>query len=270
LIIYQFHKSTVEMEKWEGKVAVVTGASSGIGEAITKDFARNGINVVGLARRSEKIEEYASKSGELKGKIYAYKCDVSDLESVKSAFKWIEEKFGLISILVNNAGFGYNKGILNFDTENQDEQLAAVINTNVNGVIYCSRQGYQLIKKSNDFGIIINISSIVGNKIPFAPGLSSYAPSKFAVTTISEVLRQELIFEDNNKIRVSNISPGHIKTDFFQAAGFVDDKTGKYEFLKGIPYLKSEDVANAVRYILETPTNVNIFELTIKPVGEKM
>jgi NADP+-dependent farnesol dehydrogenase len=91
------------MEKWEGKVAVVTGASAGIGEAIVKDFARNGINVVGLARRSEKIEEYASKLSNLKGKIYAKKCDISDLDSVKSTFKWIEEKFGVINILVNNA-----------------------------------------------------------------------------------------------------------------------------------------------------------------------
>jgi NADP+-dependent farnesol dehydrogenase len=258
------------MEKWEGKVAVVTGASVGIGEAIVKELARNGINVVGLARRSEKIEEYASKLDNLKGKIYAYKCDVSDLESVKSSFKWIEEKFGSISILVNNAGFGLNRGILNFDVEEQDQQLAAVINTNVNGVIYCSRQGYRLIKKSDDYGIIINISSIVGSKIPFAPDLSSYVPSKFAVTTISEVLRQELIFEENKKIRVSNVSPGVIKTDFLIAAGFANDISARDEILKQEPSLDSEDVANAVHYILETPTNVNIFELTIKPVGEKM
>ena len=92
------------MDKWKGKIAVVTGASVGIGEAIVKDLSRQGITVIGLARRPEKIEEYASKLSE--GQIFARKCDVSDLESIKTAFQWIEEKFGVINILVNNAGIG--------------------------------------------------------------------------------------------------------------------------------------------------------------------
>lgn len=100
------------MDKWIGKVAVVTGASSGIGEAIVKDFAKAGIHVVGLARRNEKIEEFAKKLGDTPGKIYAQKCDVSDMESVKAAFKWIEQQFGSINILINNAAILYNGTIL--------------------------------------------------------------------------------------------------------------------------------------------------------------
>ena len=92
------------MEKWEGKLAVVTGASSGIGAAILKDLAIAGINVVGLARRVEKVQEIINELGKVPGKVYAHKCDVSDEESVKSAFKWIEDKFGCFQILVNNAG----------------------------------------------------------------------------------------------------------------------------------------------------------------------
>ena len=92
------------MEKWEGKLAVVTGASSGIGAAIVKDLAIAGINVVGLARRVEKIEKIITELKEVTGKVYSHKCDVSDEVSVKSAFKWIEDTFGSIHILVNNAG----------------------------------------------------------------------------------------------------------------------------------------------------------------------
>lgn len=92
------------MEKWEGKLAVVTGASSGIGAAILKDLVKAGVNVVGLARRVEKVQEIINEVEGVTGKVYAYKCDVSDLSSVKTAFKWIEDNFGSFQILVNNAG----------------------------------------------------------------------------------------------------------------------------------------------------------------------
>ena len=84
------------MEKWRGKVAVVVGASTGIGRAVLKDLANKGIIVVGLARQSEKIEEFAK---EIEGEIYARKCDISKLESIKETFAWIEEKFSAIHIL---------------------------------------------------------------------------------------------------------------------------------------------------------------------------
>lgn len=91
---------------WTGKVAVVTGASAGIGAAIVEDLAKAGINVVGLARRVEKIDEVIKNIGTTLGKVHAYQCDVTDVQSVKAAFEWIEKKFGNISILVNNAGCG--------------------------------------------------------------------------------------------------------------------------------------------------------------------
>jgi NADP+-dependent farnesol dehydrogenase len=94
------------MEKWRGKVAVVTGASAGIGAAIVRDLSKNGITVIGLARRAEKIEEFASELPSDYGKVHGYCCDVSSLQSIKDAFKWIEEKFGFVNILVNNAGIG--------------------------------------------------------------------------------------------------------------------------------------------------------------------
>lgn len=183
-----------KMEKWYGKVAVVTGASAGIGEAIIKDLARNGLKVIGLARRDERVEEIARNIGDVSGIIYARKCDVSDLHSVEEAFKWIEEEFGVINILVNNAAILYKGKILDEGSE-ATRKLESVIDTNLTGLIHCTRAAHRLIKKSDDYGMIVNINSVLGHVVPFSnePRLNIYAPTKFALTAVSEVLRQELI-----------------------------------------------------------------------------
>lgn len=165
------------MEKWIGKVAVVTGASAGIGEAIVVDLAKAGIHVIGLARRSEKVEAIANKVGSTTGRIHARQCDVSDLESVKEAFKWIEEMFGSIHILVNNAGTAFKMQIL--DESDVTDKLNTVINTNFTGLVHCTREAVRLIKKSDDFGMVVNIGSVVGHSIPFRPNsFNIYAPTK--------------------------------------------------------------------------------------------
>ena len=252
------------MEKWSGKVAAVTGASSGIGEAIIQDFAKAGIHVVGLARRSEKIEEIAKKLGDTHGKIYAHKCDVSDLESIKEAFKWIEQKFGSISILINNAGTAYRMQILD-ENEDNTEKINSVINTNFTGLVHCTREAVRLIKKSDDYGLIINVGSIVGHIVPFRPNsFNVYAPSKFAVTAVSEVLRQELIIQDNKKIRVSNVSPGLVVTEMTTPSGSNAD-----EHFANISVLEPKNVSQAIMFLLQTPYSVNITQMTVKPVGEK-
>ena len=255
------------MEKWQGKVAVVTGASAGVGEAIVKDFAKNGVHVVGLARRSEKIEEYAKILGDTTGKIYAYKCDVSDHESIKEAFKWIEQKFGSINILVNNAAILFNGSITNEGEGDITEQLNSVINTNFTGAVHCTRAAIRLIKKSDDYGLVVNINSVAGNYVPFMCGVNLYAPTKHALRAFTEVVRQELVAAQNEKIRVTNLSPGSVKTDMAIAAGMASDKEALYKHLK---HLQSEDVSQSVMFLLQIPYNVNITQLTIQPVGEKV
>lgn len=193
------------MEKWNGKVAVVTGASAGIGAHILRSLARNGITVVGLARRAELIEEIIRDLGETSEKVFAFKCDVSNLQSIKEAFKWIEEKFGVIHILVNNAGVVRNIKILT--DEEVSDKISEVINTNFAGLVHVTREAFRLLKKSQDYGMIININSNAGHKVPFPTNKdvshNVYHGSKFAVTATSEVLRQELINMENDKIRVT-------------------------------------------------------------------
>lgn len=197
------------MEQWRGKTAVVTGASSGIGASIVEAFANAGINVIGLARRVEKVEEIADKiQGTTPGKVYAVKCDVSSYESVKNAFKIIEEKFGTINILVNNAGV-YHPTMILSDDDNV-EKLIATIDTNVTGLVLCTKEAYKLMKSPGNPGYIININSISGHSTAFPAeyAINVYPGAKHAVTAITDVVRRELTFLKNKdiKITVSKIS----------------------------------------------------------------
>lgn len=241
----------------------VTG--TGIGKAIVKDLATAGIHVVGLARRNEKIEAYVKELGETPGKVYARKCDVSDPESVNGTFQWIEQQFGSISILVNNAAILYNGNILD-PGHDAMEQLTSVINTNFTGAVQCSREAIRLIEKSCDYGLVVNINSIAGNYVPFQMGSNVYAASKHALRAFTEVLRHELVAKKNSKIRVSNVSPGVVETEMAVAAGLVSDASQIY---KHLPHLSSENVSETVMFLLQVPHNVNITQLTVQPVGEK-
>lgn len=189
------------MDRWKGKIAVVTGASVGIGKAIVEDLVKHGLIVIGLARRVEKIEEYSKA---LSGKVHAYKCDVSNSESVKAAFTWIEENFGSIHILVNNAGILRNIKI--FGESSISKEVDEVVSTNFTGLVICANEAFRLIKKSNDYGMIININSNAGHRVFFPSGgitHNVYPGTKFAVTATSEVMRQELILQKNDKVRVT-------------------------------------------------------------------
>lgn len=253
------------MEKWRGKYAIVTGTSSGIGVAIMKELAQQGVNVIALARRVEKIEEALKDFQGHDGKIFAHKCDVSSLESIKETFKWIEDSFDSISILVNNAGCGFNVCVTD-TSDDTTEKLNQVIDTNFTGLVHMTREAIKLIKKSDDFGMIINVNSVVGHKIPYyGIPLNVYPPTKFAVTAFSEVLRQELVQLDNKKIRVTNLSPGSVYSDIAVSAGYAENHSQMYETT---PYLDPIDIAEAIKYLLSTPTKVNVTELTIQPVGE--
>lgn len=253
------------MEKWIGKIAVITGASSGIGSAIAKDLANHGIIVIGLARRSEKIEELSSEISEnCRGKIIARKCDISDYNSMKEAFKWIEENFKVIHILINNAGTGQKENILDFSDE-ATKSINATIDLNFTNLVHCTREAVRLMKKSNEYGFIVNISSILGHIIPFPNYTNIYPATKYAVTAFSEILRQELILANNKLIRVSNVSPGTVKTEIFKTLGLDDLR----ELFKERVFIQPEDISAAVVYILSTPNNVNVTEITIKPVGER-
>jgi NADP+-dependent farnesol dehydrogenase len=190
-------------ERWIGKTAVVTGASAGIGAAIFKELVRSGINTIGLARRSEKVDEIIKELGATKGKAFAHKCDVSDPNSVTETFEWIEEKFGLVHILINNAGIFRTFNLLD-ESEEAWKNANETIDTNIRGLTQCTREAFKLMKKSDDYCLIVNLNSGTGHYVPFLGfSLNMYAPSKHAVTALTETIRQELVMSKNKKIRIT-------------------------------------------------------------------
>lgn len=245
------------MERWLNRVAVVTGASSGIGAAIVKYLANNGMITVGLARRKERIDALRDEvNGETKERIHAIKCDVRDEADVIAAFKEIESKYGPVAVLVNNAGVMRHSDLLN---EGNSKDIRDVIDTNVYGIVWSTREAFRSMKANGDDGHVFLINSVAGHKVPVIPNLSLniYPPSKHAVTVLAEVYRQEFV-NNNTKIKITSISPGAVKTEALEANDLPPD----------MALLSAENVADALIYCLQTPPNVQIHELTIKPVGE--
>ncbi|XP_059052406.1 farnesol dehydrogenase-like [Achroia grisella] len=245
------------MERWRGRVAVVTGASAGIGAAICLGLANAGVCVVGLARRVHLVEELSSKVEAGKGSIHSRQCDVSKLADVVAAFNWIEETFGGTDILVNNAGV-MNPGFITDlgDQPLKDEQLIATIDTNVTGLVMCTRRAISSMVKRQFDGHVININSIAGHYIPFSPLFNVYPSSKHAVTAFTHSLLNELA-AFKNKIKVTGICPGLVDTDMASEAATI------------CPTLRPSDIADTVLYALSTPPTVNINEISISPITEK-
>jgi len=242
-------------------VAVVTGASAGIGAAIAEHLVNAGLTVVGLARRKEKVEELAKKLGNKSGKLYAVKADISNEQDVIQAFKWIKENLGPVHILVNNAGIGRATTLVDGDAKKWKE----VIDTNVIGLCVATREAVKDMRANNVDGHIIHMNSAAG--VVNIPNMNVYPATKYAVTALTETLRQELN-SIKSKIKITSVSPGAVKTDIAQASGYHDTLPSTLEYIKDISWLQAEDVADAVVYVLSTPPHVQIHELLVKPVGE--
>lgn len=192
------------MERWVGKVAVVTGASSGIGAEIALDLVKAGMIVVGLARRNNRINELKKNLPiSSLNNLHALKCDVSKEEDVVNAFAWVETNFGCVHVLINNAGILRTTSLVaKFNTK----PIREVLDTNVMGVVFCTREAFQLMKKNSVDGHVVLINSISGHKVPYLVGQTSslniYPSTKFAITAMTEVLRQEFQAEAT-KIKIT-------------------------------------------------------------------
>lgn len=180
------------MERWQNKVAVVTGGSAGIGAAIVKDLLQSGLQVVGLARRVDRVEELKKQlPSKLQKNLTALKCDVSNLKSVNEAFDKIISLFGGIDILVNNAGCMSEGKLCTADPKDIEQ----VLQTNVMGVVYCTQRAFKSMKERNFNGHVVLLNSMSGHRVRcvpnYTPDNNIYAPSKFAITAITEIYRQE-------------------------------------------------------------------------------
>ncbi|KAF7393613.1 hypothetical protein HZH68_010432 [Vespula germanica] len=246
------------MERWAGKVAIVTGASSGIGLAIAKAFVQHEVVVIGFARRKNKMQnEMQNIKGKDKGKFYPYECDVTKPESIEQAFQWVKNTFGTVHILVNNAGVAIDTKFM--DSSRPDWQR--LFDVNVLGYIDCTKHAARIMLDSDVEGYIVNINSITGHYLgTFSVcNLNFYPASKCAAVAATKITQKELY---GSKIRVTSISPGLVSTEILQANNF------NFHLSPNVPVLESDDVANAVIYVVGTPQRVHITELIIAPFGE--
>lgn len=263
------------MDKWIGKVAVVTGASAGIGAAIAVELSKHGINVVGLARRKERIEQLAKSNQGQPGKIYAVECDLMNSDSITKAFEWVESNLGAVDILINNAGTLRNAQLL--DLERPDSDYTLTIETNLTGLLLCTRRAMKSMR-NQPAGYIININSVAGHITASSTliqfGMNVYGATKHAVTNLTDTLRLELALADNRNIRVSSLSPGGVITEIFEAAGYAvpnsEPGSAGAERAKVTPMLEASDIADAVVYLLSTKPTVHVSELIIHPTGEQI
>lgn len=185
-----------------GKVAVVTGASSGIGEATARALAEHGASVVLAARAVEKLEDLECGISALGGRALAVKTDVSDRDSVEAMVERAINEFGTIDILVNNAGLGLSGRV----AELRAEDLRYVFEVNVVGALNCIQA---VLPRMREGGRIINVSSVVGKRA--IPKVGAYSASKFALNALSDALRVEVA---RRGITVTSVYPGTTRTAF--------------------------------------------------------
>ena len=188
----------------DGKVALVTGASSGFGEHFASVLAQAGAKVVLAARRTSRIEAACESIRQAGGEAVAVTMDVTDSASVKHAFDEAEKAFGLVNIIINNAGITIPKPLLDL----ADDDWLQVIDTNLNGVMYVTREAGHRLVAAKEGGSIINIASILAERVQKA--LTNYAASKAAVVQFTKATALEFARYD---IRVNALCPGYFSTE---------------------------------------------------------
>jgi 3-oxoacyl-[acyl-carrier protein] reductase len=240
----------------EGKAALVTGASRGLGRALAIELAQRGANLILASRDENDLAQTAQiANSKRRVEILIQACDVGSLEQVEALAAESQQAFGGLDILINNAGLG--RAALVADSNPEDAEL--MIRVNLWGLYLVTRACLPLMKDRK--GWVVNISSVAA--INPSPGFAVYAATKAAVSSFSQSLRQEL---RHDGVRVMNVSPGMMETDFFK--GFTKDGKAPVPTDAG-PLLQSTEAARAIVDTLCLPTNAAVNELTIRPVWQE-
>ena len=246
------------MGKLDGKVAVVTGASSGIGEATAEALAKEGAAVVVAARREDRLAGLVERIENEGGRVLAAVCDVTDESQAHGLIQKAREEFGSVDILVNNAGVM----LLSTVGKGLSEEWRQMFEVNVLGLLYATDAAIAVMKEQGS-GHLVNISSVAGRKVT-RDSSGVYAGSKFAVVAISEGLRQELL-EDS--IRVTVVEPGAVETELTDHITDEDAREA-VSSLHQLDILQAEDVANAIVYAVSQPEWVSVNEILIRPTQQ--
>ncbi len=238
----------MKMQDLNGKVAVVTGASSGIGEAAARLLVQEGVHVVLAARRRERLDVLAAELGSFATVV---ETDVSDRGQVQALFDLVKDRFGGLDLLFNNAGLGINA---KFEDSDPDD-WKKMIDVNLYGVLNCTQAAIPLLR-GRAGAMICSVSSVGGRY--GVENWSVYSATKFAVGGFHDALRKELGPE---RIRVSVIEPGAVWTEFGQNVS-----EAMKERRQQLEALTSENIAQAMIYAFAQPANVLVEEILLRPV----
>jgi len=246
------------MTNLEGRVALVTGASSGIGEATAMALALSGCEVALFARRKSRLESLAGRiEGETGKKALVIAGDVRENEAAVKAVSSTVEGFGRLDILVNNAGVMYVGPVASADVKDWKN----MVDINVLGLMYFTHAAIPELKKQG--GNIVNISSVSGRLVSSRSAV--YSATKFAVNAFSDGIRQELAAD---RIRVTVIEPGAVLTELTDHIADSHTKDTVKKWVATMEALQSEDIASAIVYAAGQPAHVNVNEILIRPTDQ--
>lgn len=235
------------------KIALITGATSGIGEACARKFAEGGYNLILTARRAEKLAEIKAQLEAEGTKVRTLVFDVRDAETAKQAIDSLEAEWQTIDVLINNAGLALG---LEKEYEGDPEDWNTMIDTNIKGLLTMTRLIVPAMIERNE-GHVINIGSVAGDAA-YAGG-NVYCATKAAVKTITDGLRIDVA---ESAVRVTNVKPGLVETNFSNVR-FHSDNARAENVYKGIVPLTGADIANVAFYAASAPKHVQIAEVLV-------
>jgi NADP-dependent 3-hydroxy acid dehydrogenase YdfG len=238
----------------DGKVVLVTGASSGIGWATALALSKAGARVAVGARRADRLQFLAQDAP---GKMLALELDVTDAQSVRDAVAATVERLGALDVLVNNAGVMLSGPILGADTA----EWTRMVETNLLGSMYAVHAALPHLLRSK--GAVVQISSTSGRTASAASGV--YAATKFGITAFSEALRQEVTTQG---VRVIVIEPGFVATELTSHITDPAIQAAAKNMAESMRTLQAEDIAGAVLYALTQPEHVAVNEILIRPTDQ--
>ncbi|HEX6548827.1 MAG TPA: SDR family NAD(P)-dependent oxidoreductase [Candidatus Dormibacteraeota bacterium] len=231
----------------------ITGASAGFGAATARQLAAAGFTVVAGARRRDRLQQLAADTGAVPLEV-----DVRDAPSIERFVSEIDQRFGRLDVLINNAGVALGKTRVE---STPDEFWEGMWETNVLGLLRVTRACLPLIRKA-PYGHIVNLGSIASFEV--YPGGAGYTSTKHAVRAITRTLRLEL---NGEPIRVSEVAPGMAETEFSLVRYQGDAGAAKNEY-RGVQPLTAEDIAEVITFVVTRPPHVDIDEVVIRPVAQ--
>ena len=248
------------MGSLEGKVAAITGASSGIGEATALALVAEGAAVSLAARRKDRIDELVSRISRNGGTALAIETDVSDEQQANAFVAGTAEELGGLDVLVNNAGVMLLGPVAGAETE----EWRRMVDVNVLGLLYCTHAALPIIMGAAGSGHVVNVSSVAGRQANMGSGV--YNLTKWGVVGFSEALRQECAHAG---VRVTVVEPGWVDTELQGHNENPQVKAAIEKMMGQIPkVLEAEDIARAIAYAVTQPEHVSVNEILIRPSGQ--